>query len=495
MINKWLRRISVQYRIVGGFLTLLLFAALSALLLVSNQFFLVDRLEQATNVEARADRFLLLASARVESSRVNLSRYTQGLTPSPYESRNDVEEAIGFLQEAQGFVVSNEQRADIQLVLAALGNYQVLIDSVEAITQESGSSSASQAVFQTYRLGNDIGQRIEQTVADSEARLTEVNEAVFAQARNRFLTFIGISVFILAFSLVFSWIVSQSIVQPVHELQSGAEAFEKGKFDTAIAVSGTDELSSLGTSFNQMTAQIRDLVVGLEQRVADRTRALETSNEVGRSLSKILDIDELTSEVVKQIRDAFNYYHAHIYLFDNDKQNLVLAGGTGRAGKEMLARGHQIPKEKGLVGRAAATNTPIFIENVIRAADWLPNPLLPETKTEVAVPIAIGDEVLGVLDVQHNHLDSLNEDDISLLQSIAVQVAFALQNARIYSIAQTQAKREAVINDINRRIQMATDINTVLQVAAREVGKALGAKQVDVQIGKTVNGNGRNHHS
>ena len=237
-----------------------------------------------------------------------------------------------------------------------------------------------------------------------------------------------IALAIAALVALVALLLARRLSTPIVRLTALSALIKQGDLAVQAPVTSTDEIGALSGAFNSMTDQLRTTLAGLQQR----TVALETSGQVSRRLSSILNPATLTLEVVEQLRGAFNYYHAHIYLFNEAKDTLTMAGGTGRAGRIMLANNHSIPSGRGLVGRAAATRNAVLVPDVSLADGWLANPLLPDTKAEVAVPIMLGDEVLGVLDVQHNIVNGLSHEDAVLVQSIADQVAVGLENARSF---------------------------------------------------------------
>ncbi len=274
----------------------------------------------------------------------------------------------------------------------------------------------------------------------------------------------------------------QNSLRPLQTLTTAAQNIQAGDLSQRVAVTSQDEVAELGSAFNNMASQLQGFITSLERRVQDRTKALQTSLEVSRRLSGVSSARQLAVEVVEQLQAAFGYYHAHIYFFDEAGEYLLMTGGTGEAGAKMMASGHKIPRGRGLVGRAAETASPVLVEDVDHSIGWLPNPLLPETKSELAVPVVLGKQVLGVIDVQQNKVGGLTEDDVSTLQLIAAQVAISLQTTRTYERTRAQAQMESLVNSITEKIQTAQTLEDTLQITARELGAALGSPQTLVRL-------------
>ncbi len=182
----------------------------------------------------------------------------------------------------------------------------------------------------------------------------------------------------------------------------------------------------------QASAHIENLrLFELNER---RAHELETVAVVGTTASTVLDPDELLQAVVDLTKERFNLYHAHIYLADESWNTLLLAAGAGEIGKQMVTIGHaiQIDAEKSLVARATRERTALIVNDVRSEADFLPNILLPDTRSEMAVPMISGDKVIGVFDVQSTKVGYFSQDDANIYTTLALQVAVSLQNARLY---------------------------------------------------------------
>ena len=217
-----------------------------------------------------------------------------------------------------------------------------------------------------------------------------------------------------------------------------------------------------------------------------RAQQLAAVAEISNVSSKELDIQKMLESVVHLTQRKFGLYHAHVFIYDEATDELKISACGYREGDEHEGTHGtaSIPmtKEQSLVARAARTRQAVIVNNVFTEPGWLPNPLLPDTASELAVPLVVGDRVLGVLDVQADHVNAFTEEDANIQTTLASQVATALQNARSFTQAQKQAEREAMLNVINQKIQSATSVEAVLQIAARELGTALGAPMTVAQL-------------
>lgn len=256
-----------------------------------------------------------------------------------------------------------------------------------------------------------------------------------------------------------------------------------------MKVEGYQEVSSLASALDGMRVDLQESYSNLEQRVSDRTRDLKIVAEVGTATSTILNADKLLQEVVDLTKERFNLYHSHIYLLDEAGENLILTAGAGEPGRVMVAEGRSIPldREQSLVARAARERQGVTVNDVTQAPDFLPNPLLPDTRSELAVPMIVAGNVIGVFDIQSDQVGRFTESDVNIQTTLAAQLAVSIQNVRSFEQSKTQADFESLVNTIGQKIQRAATVEDTLQVAIRELGTALGATRVKAVLGGQPN--------
>ncbi|MEW5961188.1 MAG: PAS domain-containing protein, partial [Chloroflexota bacterium] len=213
-----------------------------------------------------------------------------------------------------------------------------------------------------------------------------------------------------------------------------------------------------------------------------RAVELETVAEVSAAASTILDVDKLLQEVADLTKERFGLYHAHIYLLDETGEVLQLAIGAGSVGRQMVTEGWSIPsaRKQSLVARAARTGQGVIVNDVQEDPGWLPNPLLPETRAEMAVPMMVGDQVLGVLDIQSEVVNRFTEEDVQIQTTLATQVAVALKNAQLFSSQdrirqqlQQRVRELHCLNDIGRKTEETVALPDLLQWVAGRIPEAM----------------------
>jgi PAS domain S-box-containing protein len=176
-------------------------------------------------------------------------------------------------------------------------------------------------------------------------------------------------------------------------------------------------------------------------------RRVELSTQTSQSIAASTDLEDLYERVVTQVTERFGYYHTQILRYEPAQNTVVLVVGYGEVGAKMLTAEHRLPMGTGLIGTAASTGETVLRPSLQNDPDWKPNPLLPNTKGEVAVPIKLGDTILGVLDVQSDVAGALSADDQLLLEGLCGQIAVAIESTRL------RQEMNERLSEINRLYQ------------------------------------------
>ncbi len=256
--------------------------------------------------------------------------------------------------------------------------------------------------------------------------------SLISQQTDRNLYFVISTLAILIVTALGLGFIIQRMLEPIGKLTKTAVAIAAGDFDDVVLVERNDEIGTLATAFNSMTTQLRNLIAGLEQRVAARTEDLNLAAEIGRQVSQVRHLDHLLPQAVQLVRERFELYQAQIYLVDEAGEQLVLEASTGHAGTKLLEAGHKLPiNENSLNGTAATTKQAVIVADTAESPAFHPNPLLPDTRSEMAVPLMVGDNVVGVLDLQSEKPNTLTEENLAAFETLSGQLAIAIQNAAL----------------------------------------------------------------
>ena len=277
------------------------------------------------------------------------------------------------------------------------------------------------------------GVIVQQPLNDFSSGLRRLQRIAFAFIAGGALLLVGVTVFAV-----------RRVLAPVGSLTDTATAIAAGDLQRTAPAESADEFGTLGRAFNQMTGQLRDLIGELEQRVAERTADLErrsaylhASAAVGQAVASILDAEALTTQVVELIRERFELYYVGLFLTDPAQESAVLRAGTGEAGRAMLARGHRVQLGQGMVGWSITHAQARVALQAEADAVRLITLELPDTRSEAALPLRSRGRVLGALTVQSEQPDAFDQDSLAVLQTMADQVAVALDNARLFAESQS----------------------------------------------------------
>ncbi len=320
------------------------------------------------------------------------------------------------------------------------------------------------------------------TAEQRAAALTETNAALNMVQTIPIVwgLLIGVASVAIAFTTI------RAIARPLEQLTEVVGRLAAGNLEERVAVRWSDEFGSLGAAFNEIADQLYVSYAELEERVAERTRALqdanyalqrraiqlEASSEVGQTIASIFDIDQLLRKTVELIRDRFKFYHAGIFLLDETGKWAVLREATGEAGVQMKDREHRLAVDNNsMVGWAALHRQPRIALDAGEDAVRFANPLLPYTRSEMSIPLMIGGRVIGVLNVQSIEEAAFDEDDVRTLQGMASQVAVAIENARRASDEAATLEATSPIYRASRHLTTATTTSEVADAIIASVAE------------------------
>jgi GAF domain-containing protein/HAMP domain-containing protein len=314
-------------------------------------------------------------------------------------------------------------------------------------------NSRRQPIF-TLEPGEGVANASQVAVHRLESRPWRV---AFFQARDIFLTPANqqtranllLGLFFAGIATLIAILSSRVISIPITNLAEIVHLISNGDLSVRVPVTTQDEIGELGSTFNSMTAQIQTLLGGLESQVAARTQELErravqlqTAAEVAREASQVQDLDTLLSEAVNLISQRFGFYHAGIFLLDEKREFAVLQAANSMGGQQMLAQGHKLKVgQVGIVGDTTQSGQPHIALDVGLDRAHFAHANLPDTRSEMALPLKVGDEIIGALDVQSIEEGAFDQEDITILGVLADQLAVAIRNSQLLAEVQQTVKQ------------------------------------------------------
>lgn len=453
---------------------------------------------------SRADSTLFAATSRGENAigSVYLSEYSLPLVDMAVPVHNEQGEVAGALlaevsirqmwdavagvklgETAYAYIVDEEGTLVAHTTLATFFAHRFADLSAEPEVRDALTHGQARAP-DLYR--DFTGERVTSAHAPIQVENAQwvavvavpVNEA-YADIYDMLLYLAGILLLSLVVAGVVGTLIPRAIVRPLNLLEEGASIIGAGDLNHRIEVKTRDEIGRLAQAFNSMASRLQGLFSTLERRVADRTRDLEhravqlaTAAEVGQAAASILELEPLTHRVVQLVRERFDLYYAGLFLLDDAGEYALLEAGTGESGRLMKEQGHKLQVGgSSMVGSACAQHEARIALDVGEEPARFNNPLLPLTRSEMALPLMVGDRVLGALDVQSTQQAAFSQEDIAVLQLVANQAAVAVDNARKFSEEATLLEATNPLFRISRRLAAAATTDDVVQVIVRTVAE------------------------
>jgi len=312
---------------------------------------------------------------------------------------------------------------------------------------------AGREYFVAYQLLDTVGYSLGLMVPAEEMLTAAVvaEQQVRDLVRESIAQSLLIVLAVLAISVLASTLIGRGLTAPLTELTATAQKVTAGDLQATAIVQTKDEIGILATTLNSMTSSLRDLIQGLEARVAERTADLDAARkhserraaelqiiaEMSSLITSESNLDSLLPLTTRLVSERFGFYHAGVFLVDASGRFAVLRAANSTGGQKMLARGHRLEVGvTGIVGQVARSGKPRIALDVGEDPVFFDNPDLPETRSEMALPLNSRGRTIGVLDVQSTQSGAFTDEDAKTLGILADQIGAAIENANLHG--QTQ---------------------------------------------------------
>lgn len=225
------------------------------------------------------------------------------------------------------------------------------------------------------------------------------------------------------------------------------------------------------------------LAVQSEQRLH-----LQTAAEIAATAASVLNQYQLIQDVVELIKDRFQLYYVGIFLVDEKNRMAVLHAGSGEEGRTQLAQHHALlVGGQSLIGGATADGVPRIIQDVTQDEEWRPNPALPHTKSELALPLNVRNKIIGAVTVQSETPNLFTPEMISTLQTMSDQLAIAIENAQLLHQTQLRMERQQYINQVSAQLHQSSDVEEIIGVGLQALSNYLDNSSVELYLGRKHN--------
>ncbi len=490
--ERLLRLFPLHTRILAVFILFSLLAALAFPLLTLNRRYLAERIQSVEDWESQVNVQLLSASSLLNAAQANITRNLAVsllagnlpiAVPQPLagvqisQIRSDLEE-VDLLVGQADMLLKVQSRSETHSLSSALADirtqlavYQELATQLDESIQAGDLSKAVELLNQAGERASVILSSLEAAIDDNTERSSKLNSSLLQQSENRERAGLWLFAIVLIAGLAGAWTVAQSIARPATEIRMGIELLVQseqaakledrsaGRAQTSSSILsevGRDELTRSAKGLNNLSAILGRTISELQSGISERTFSLnrqtnqmQTSADIARDAASGIDQDQLLTRVVGLLYERFELYFVGIYLVEEADaigsaaaRSAILKTGTGDAGRVMMKRGRRVTTgSPGAIGFVLAAGVSRITQDVDVDFIFQRDVLLPGTRSQAVLPLKASEQILGVLEVHSTRKDAFDKDVVVALQTLADQLAMALQNIQLrQNLARTQAE-------------------------------------------------------